>query len=168
MVRLGAYPAGCFAVATAVAAMNGCSGLLQLNEYPPVGDKGGAPDGSFDGGLEGGDSSPPPPACTPGTQRPCLCEPLVDGVQTCEQDGSAYGSCICEPSCKYAPPSGPAECPSAYLLSYWGEPCTTLGDVCIYPGAGASAPDGGCAGTAVFVCEHCALCSGSGNAWEPH
>ncbi len=38
-----------------------------------------------------------PPGCVPGSTDPCVCTNGLDGAQTCNEWGTGYGSCICDP-----------------------------------------------------------------------
>lgn len=53
--------------------------------------------GGGGGGGESPESGDPSPVCEAGRVVECPCPGDVSGSQTCADDGSRWGSCLCEP-----------------------------------------------------------------------
>lgn len=47
------------------------------------------------GGSDFTSASGDPMGCTPGAEIACVCASNANGVQTCNDDGTAYGACVC-------------------------------------------------------------------------
>lgn len=47
--------------------------------------------------TSGGPVDVPPWACVPGETQPCPCPDELDGLLTCNADGTAFGECDCSP-----------------------------------------------------------------------
>lgn len=74
---------------------DGCDAYCQ-DENMGMGGAGGAGGSSNTGGNgTGGSGTGGSPVCASGEQVACACPNGAQGVQTCNDDGSSYGSCVC-------------------------------------------------------------------------